>query len=138
MQMSYHCPKCDAVLNPNVRVVLVAHVGDVRGLMLMSSKLGDYQVICDKGFDLDVKEGDVVDFRCPVCTESLTSEKYETFTELKIVNSHRPEQPPSLLRFSRVCDEHATFLYDDKGVKEFGEEAGLFRENLTIEGDWGW
>jgi len=138
MIMSYHCPKCDALLNPNVRVVLLARFAGERCLVLMSSKLGEYQVICDKGFDLGVKKGDVVDFRCPVCTESLTSAKHETFTELKVVDSQHPDQPAGLLRFSRVCDEHATFLYENDGVKAFGEEAGLFRDNLTIEGDWGW
>ena len=60
MIMSYHCPKCDALLNPNVRVVLLAHFAGARSLVLMSSKLGEYQVICDKGFDLGVKKGDIV------------------------------------------------------------------------------
>ncbi|MCP4572764.1 MAG: hypothetical protein GY838_10470 [bacterium] len=138
MSISYHCPKCDALLNPNVRVVLIAHHANRRCIVLMSSKLGEYQVICDKGFDLEVKKGDAVDFLCPVCAQSLTSEKHETFTELKVVDPQHRDRPAGLVRFSRVCDEHATFLYHNDGVKAFGEEAGLFRDNLAIEGDWGW
>jgi len=138
MSLSYHCPKCDCLLNPNVRVVLVASFGDKQGIVLMSSQPGDYQVICDMGLCHDVSKGDIIEFRCPVCHASLTSGAHENFAELKVVNSAKSEHGPCLLRFSRISEEHATFLYDGQSVKEFGEEAGLFRQEMTIEGDWGW
>ena len=49
MNYEYSCPHCQCVLNPNVRVVLVGHFEGRRGLVLLSSKLGDYQLICDRG-----------------------------------------------------------------------------------------
>jgi len=138
MPLSYHCPKCDALLNPNVRVVLIARAGEMQGIVLMSSKLGDYQVICDMGFCHEVKKGDMIDFCCPVCHGSLTSETHENFAELKIVNTEKNECDPCLLRFSRVSEEHATFLYDGESVKTFGEQAGMFHDEMEIEGEWGW
>lgn len=138
MSLSYHCPKCDALLNPNVRVVLIARFGDKQGIVLMSSQLGDYQVICDMGLCHGVPPGSSVDFCCPVCHGSLTSEAHDHFAELKIVNTKKEEHAPCLLRFSRVSEEHATFLYDGDSVKEFGEHSGWFRDEMTIEGDWGW
>jgi hypothetical protein len=138
MSMSYYCPKCDALLNPNVRVVLIARYGDKQGIVLMSSKLGDYQVICDKGFCHGVAKGDAVEFRCPVCQASLTSDSHQNFSELKIVNNKKVGQNSCLLRFSRISEERATFLYDGEAVKEFGKEAGIFRDVMAIEGDWGW
>jgi hypothetical protein len=138
MSYTYHCPKCDCLLNPNVRVVLIAKNGDSQGIVLMSSKLGDYQVICDKGFCQDVAKGDTIEFLCPVCHGSLTSENHNNFAELKIVNSAKEEHKPFLLRFSRVSEEHATFLYDGDSVKEFGDEAEAFHDRMVVEGDWGW
>ncbi len=138
MVLSYHCPKCDALLNPNVRVVLIARYNGEAGIVLMSSKLGDYQVICDKGFCHEVAKGDIIEFQCPVCHGSLTSSSYENFAELKIINTEKADHAPCMLRFSRVSEEHATFLYDGDSVKEFGEEAGGFLDEMTIEGDWGW
>ncbi len=138
MSLSYYCPKCDALLNPNVRVVLIARHSEKQGIVLMSSQIGDYQVICDKGFCHDVAKGDTIEFRCPVCHESLTSEAHPNFAELRIVNDDRKGHEPCLLRFSRVSEEHATFLYDGDSVKAFGEEAGVFRREMEIEGDWGW
>ena len=138
MHLSYHCPKCDSLLNPNVRVVLIARYGDKQGIVLMSSQLGNYQVICDKGFCHGVAKGDAVEFCCPVCHSSLTSSAHQNFSEVKVVNTENSGHQPCLLRFSRISDEHATFLYDGDSVREFGEEAGYFREEMTIEGDWGW
>ena len=138
MSLSYHCPKCDCLLNPNVRVVLIARFGEKQGIVLMSSQPGDYQVICDKGICHDVSKGDIIDFACPVCHDSLTSESHENFAELKVVNTVKVGQGPCMLRFSRVSEERATFLYDGKSVKEFGDEAEVFRKEMTIEGDWGW
>lgn len=138
MSLSYYCPKCESLLNPNVRVVLIARYGNKQGIVLMSSQLGNYQVICDKGVCNEVSKGDAVEFCCPVCHEALTSETYENFAELRIVNTENLGQKPFLLRFSRISEEHATFLYDGVSVKEFGEEAGVFRDEMAIEGDWGW
>ena len=138
MPLSYLCPKCDCLLNPNVRVVLIARFGDKKGIVLMSSQPGDYQVICDKGLCHDVAKGDTVEFGCPVCHDSLTSEAHENFAELKVVNTAKVGHEPCLLRFSRVSEEHATFLYDGDSVKEFGENAGAFSKEMKIEGDWGW
>jgi len=138
MPLSYHCPKCDSLLNPNIRVVLIARFGNSQGIVLMSSQLGDYQVICDKGFCHEVSKGDKVEFACPVCHASLTSQSSNNFAELKVVDSDKSGRQPCLLRFSRVSEEHATFLYDGETVKEFGESAADFRDKMIIEGDWGW
>jgi hypothetical protein len=138
MSLTYYCPKCDSILNPNVRVVLIAHYKDKKGIVLMSSQLGNYQVICDKGFLQKVAKGDAVDFCCPVCCTSLTSDAHPNFAELRIVNTEKKGHKPCLVLFSRVSQEHATFLYDGESVKSFGEEAGVFRDELAIEGDWGW
>lgn len=134
----YSCPHCHAVLNPNVRVVLVAEFGGQRGLVLMSSKLGDYELICDKGFCSQVKPGDTVDFHCPVCNESLTSKTMDHFTELEMVDPRKTHQHPATIRFSRICNERATFVYDGDSVNEFGEAARLYHDKMMIEGDWGW
>jgi hypothetical protein len=138
MPYRYHCPKCHALLNPNVRVVLIAEHGNDRGIVLMSSQLGDYQVIADKGFCSAIAPGAAVEFHCPVCAGSLTSKLHPTFAELAVISIDHPDEGPCLLRFSRVSDEQATFLYDGDTVREFGEAAVRFRANLDVEGDWSW
>ena len=138
MPFTYLCPKCRANLNPNVRVVLVAQFEDRKGVVLMSAQLGDFKFIADKGFYSGVKKGDALEFFCPVCSESLTSSTQEHFTELLLVNRKKPDQEPHTLRFSRISDEHATFVYDGESVQEFGEDASLFHRQIVVEGEWTW
>lgn len=138
MSLTYLCPQCRAVLNPNVRVVLVAEVGDRKGLALLSPRLGDYKLHCDKGFLDGVHKGDLLEFRCPVCSESLTSSTMEHFTEMLMVNGDRAGAEPRLVRFSRVSEEHATFVYDGESVKEFGEDAKRLHQRMVLDKGWEW
>jgi hypothetical protein len=137
MSLFYHCPKCRATLNPNIRVVLVARFEERKGIVLLSPKLGDYDFHCDKGFREAWDKGDMLEFLCPVCTESLTSPTVDHFAELVQTDSERPDRE-FLLRFSRVCEERATFLFDGETVKEFGEDAENLHRHLKIDGRWGW
>jgi len=138
MPLSYHCPKCRAVLNPNVRVVLVARFDGRRGLVLLSPRLGDYKFHCDRGFYEGVHKGDKLEFLCPVCSESLTSPTMQDFAELIVTNGGSLGPEPHLLRFSRVSEEHATFVHDGDTVLEFGEDAANVHSRLTIDGNWSW
>jgi hypothetical protein len=138
MPYSYLCPRCKANLSPNIRVVLIARYNNHTGLVLMSPKPGDFRFICDKGFYNGVKRGDTLEFFCPVCTKSLNSPHADHFTELLIIDRRRLDQEPWIIRFSRVSEEHATFVYDGETVKAFGEDAKLFQTQMVIEGDWSW
>ncbi len=138
MSLTYLCPKCRAILNPNVRVVLIAHFGDRKGLVLLSPKLGDFKFHCDKGFYDGVHKGDLLEFHCPVCSESLTSPTMEHFTEMLLLNGDRAGAEPKLLRFSRVSEERATFVYDGESVKEFGEDAEMLHKRMELDRDWSW
>lgn len=138
MALTYHCPKCRAVLNPHLRVILVVQYDGRKGIVLLSPKLGDYKFHCDKVFLKGISKGDMVEFLCPVCAESLTSTALDHFSELLVVSSSRPDAEPLRLRFSRVSEEHATFLHDGQSVKEFGEDAENLHRQLDIDGHWGW
>ena len=138
MEMCFACPKCLTNLNPNVRVILIAQRGDTRGLMLLSPRLGDYNFKCDRKLNGLIKDGDAVEFFCPVCHESLTSSKDETFATLLATDKSAVETKPKKVRFSCICNEHATFVYDQDSVETFGKDTERYYEKMRIDGDWGW
>lgn len=63
------CPHCKALLTKDSKVKLDAHVqeSNQNGEIHLSAVFGDYSM---EG-DLEIKEGHLVDFRCPECDASL-------------------------------------------------------------------
>ncbi len=63
------CPSCHAALTEGQMVHLDAYVRDTHedGKVYLSAIFGDYSVQSD----LKIPEGSIVEFRCPVCDESL-------------------------------------------------------------------
>lgn len=121
MKKVYLCPHCRAVLNPNVKIIFVVDDGKRRGLILLSAKPGDYNMIVDPSFTL--ADGSLANFHCPVCDKSLTSPVNENFVEI-LLDQGGPR--PSTVEFSRIFGEHATFIIDGKELTSFGEDADDF------------
>ena len=63
------CPQCGELLTEGMKVHLDANVKDTNqdGEVYLSAVFGDYTIESD----LDVKEGTVIDLRCPKCEASV-------------------------------------------------------------------
>lgn len=79
---------------------------------------------------LSVKEGEIVDFFCPICHKSLNIEKGEHLARyIRIENESRDE---SFIIISRTYGERITFMVDkDKKVETFGESLSRY-----IDPEW--
>ncbi|MBM3286659.1 MAG: hypothetical protein FJY88_04830 [Candidatus Eisenbacteria bacterium] len=68
--MELCCPQCNAGLTQGSKIPLDGQVRETHqeGEVILSAVFGDYSVQTD----LDVKDGQVVDFRCPNCDASIT------------------------------------------------------------------
>ncbi|MFH1465573.1 MAG: hypothetical protein ABIO70_14395 [Pseudomonadota bacterium] len=135
MKRTYFCPKCAAVLNPNVKIVLAAVRHEHRGLVLLSPQPGNYQAIVPD--DLGLRGGDLVEFHCPVCAAPLTASHDENLAGLRFRFSTGLE---GKVYFSRRFGEHATFFVADDEVKTYGEHAATQQGGVNFFGaggeDW--
>lgn len=118
MKRTYRCPKCQAVLNPNVKIVLAARRLERRGLVLLSPQPGNYQAIVPP--DLGLQHGDLVEFHCPVCGARLTAPHDEN---LAVLDFRFSTGLAGRVLFSRRYGEHATYFVADDEVKTYGEHA---------------
>ncbi len=116
MKRTYYCPKCRAVLNPNVKIILTALRSDKHGLVLLSPQPGNYKAIIAD--DLPLTDGDLVEFHCPVCTTLLTAAHDENLAGLDFRFSTGLE---GKVFFSRRYGEHATYFVTDEAVRSYGE-----------------
>jgi PHP family Zn ribbon phosphoesterase len=123
MKWRYACPRCRAILNPSVKIILGVRRGKSRGLMLLSPRPGNYKTICDEELAAKIHEGETVELSCPVCGGLLTSSVSKKLAELLL---HQPGQPIKRIQFSRVFGEHATFVLDGETVVPYGEDADIY------------
>jgi hypothetical protein len=121
MKRTYFCPKCRATLNPSVKLILTMAKGRRRSLILLSPKPGDYSVILPGDFTL--RDGDEVEFFCPVCGASLRSEASAHLTELGF---RLEDGTKGRVNFSRKFGEHATYFVTREQVRSYGENAAIY------------
>jgi hypothetical protein len=132
MKRTYLCPKCSAVLNPNVKIVLAAVRHERRGLVLLSPQPGNYQAIVPE--DLGLRDGDLVEFHCPVCGVLLTTSHDDNLAGLCFRFSTGLE---GKVYFSRRYGEHATFFVADDEVRTYGEHASAQHTGVNFFGAGG-
>ena len=118
MKVRYLCPHCRSEINPDQNIILSAkarknHVG----LVLLHEEIGNYSVIVSPSFK--VKIGETVDFFCPVCHESLNTEKGGHFATYIRIDEQNIE---ANIIISRKYGEECTFKVDEtKIVESYGE-----------------
>lgn len=124
MRNLYVCPHCGAVLNPNVKIILVIHHRGRRGMILLSPQPGNFKFILDPGMAATLQPGAAVKFACPACAADLTSAANRKFAALHLVVAG---QEPRRVEFSRIYGTHATFVLSGDSIKAYGEDVDSYR-----------
>ena len=124
MKNIFVCPHCQGVLNPNVKILLVADTGQAKGLVLLSPQPGNYKYLCDHSLESALRPGETIAFSCPLCQAALVSENNPQLARLELhVSSHEPRR----VEFSSVYGTHATFIISGNEVVDtYGEDADGF------------
>jgi len=118
------CPKCDAVLNPENKVILSARKNDGKwGLILLSSQLGNYSVINHECFQ--IAEGESVKFYCPACHVSLSD--YAPKNQLVGLEIIEENNQKHTILISAVAGEKCTYKIVDGEIKSYGKDATKYR-----------
>ncbi len=118
MNRTYHCPKCHANLNPNIKIILMAETSGKRGLLLLSPQPGNYDLIGAE--EIKLVPNALVDLFCPVCNESLTADNDESMAALEFDFS---TERVGTVYFSRRYHHHATYFVFDDEVEAYGKNA---------------
>lgn len=120
MSINYICPHCRSAINAKKNIVLVAKRSEEKhnqGLVLLHEEIGNYTVA--NSSTLIVESGDIVDFYCPICNESINSLKGDNLARFIRVDEVGEE---STIVISRIYGERCTFQLDDKKkIKSYGE-----------------
>ncbi len=119
MNVSYICPHCRGYLNACDYIIFNSKTekGE-RGLILLHPELGNYSVLHHPEFKFE--QGEVVEFFCPICGESLSVKEKVNFARIKMVDENGKE---FTILFSRVAGEKSTYKIQGESIEIFGKDA---------------
>jgi RNase P subunit RPR2 len=120
MKRDYHCPSCEATLNPGTKIVLRATHGHRKGLILLSPQPGNYDAIIPA--ELALTAGHSVDLFCPVCGTDLRCPSDERLAGITFQSAREAGK----VFFSRLVGEHATWVVTRETVRPYGEDADRY------------
>lgn len=115
-QYNYYCPKCSKILSEGERVIFnIIKNNKQKAKLSLNPKPGSYDFVCEPQLSFD--KGELVDFYCPHCKQSLASEKFNKFVQihLKITDKVLID-----VFFSRIHGVRKTYV----GIEDFEEEYG--------------
>lgn len=116
MESRFLCPHCDGEINHKGNLLFsVQNISGRRALLVLSTKLGDYEVKNRLPFRFDM--GDRFDFFCPLCGHELSCEKESNLVRV-LMNDESGHQYE--VCFSRITGEQSTYKITGKNVEVYG------------------
>jgi len=116
------CPRCRQHLRVGDNIIFaVKNSRKQSGLLLLSPQIGNYTSHKNRAFE--IQTGEVLEFHCPLCNSSLTSEIHKNLAQVILVEETGKTHE---VYFSRVFGEHSTFETDGESVHIAGEDAGRY------------
>jgi len=116
------CPECNEYLRIGENVIFkVKNSRKQSCLMLLSPQIGNYT--SHKHNSFEIKAGELLEFYCPLCNASLTSD-----IDKNLVNVILQDEKGQFhnVYFSRIVGEHSTFETDGDSLHVEGEDAGRY------------
>ena len=116
------CPKCREHLRVGDHIIFKVKNSDKQSaLLLLSPQIGNYSSIKHPSFEF--KQGESLDFYCPLCNASLKSDIHKN---LALVLMKDETGKNFAVYFSQVAGEHSTYETDGEAVRVTGEDAGKY------------
>jgi hypothetical protein len=122
MENYFICPHCGGHLKVGDYIIFkVKNPQKEFGLLLLHPEIGNYTSIKHPKFQYE--KGDAVDFYCPLCSHSLSTDFDENLTYVVMTDKQGKEYD---IYFSRIAGEQSTYQVSGDTVKASGEHSSKY------------
>jgi hypothetical protein len=118
--MKYMCPECGRGITTLGGIVLIGESKGVRTLFEFDMRPGHFGH--DVADPVEFKAGETWEFSCPVCGKNLTADFNPRLARLEMMDGLARKR----VLFSKVVDEHATFILGGTDLEAHGEHADYY------------
>jgi hypothetical protein len=128
MSISYKCPHCNGFIDTKGCLLFSVKTPDHRyGLISLHTELGNYSV--EKRPDFDYKEGDHLDFYCPICHAELTSGRHKSLIKIIMVDEQGREFE---ILFSRIAGKRSTYKIIGETMEIYGDDSAEYLDYINL------
>jgi len=122
MENHFICPHCRGHLKVGDHIIFrVRNSKNKYGLLLLHPEIGNYNSIKHPQFKFT--EGDTIDFYCPLCLHSLSTDVDENLAYVVMIDKEGKEHD---IYFSRIAGEKSTYQVTGDTVTATGEHSGRY------------
>lgn len=119
MDNHFICPHCRGHLRVGDYIIFkIRNKEREKGLILLHPEIGNYTSVKHPHFR--IREGDRIDFFCPICMQSLDAAMDENLVHVVMVDEKKKEHE---IYFSRIAGEKSTYQLSEEGIKATGEHS---------------
>lgn len=119
MENYFICPHCRGHLKVGESIIFrIRNQEREKGLLLLHPEIGNYSSIKHPHFQ--IKEGERIDFFCPICMQSLDAAMDENLVHVIMVDEKDRSHD---IYFSRIAGEKSTYQVSEEGVRATGEHS---------------
>jgi hypothetical protein len=116
------CPKCHDHLRVGENIIFkVKNSRKQSALLLLSPQIGNYSSVKHPSFE--IREGEMLEFFCPLCCNPLKSEIHPNLAWVILVDESGKQ---SDVYFSQIAGEHSTYQTSGETLRAAGEDAGRY------------
>ncbi|MDD3876253.1 MAG: hypothetical protein PHT69_06500 [Bacteroidales bacterium] len=124
MSKNYICPHCKGQLMIEKDIIFLTKTkSGASGLVLISPEIGDYSYKSHPS--VKYKDGDHVNFICPICYENLDAKEYETKNLAKIYMIDENGKQHNIV-FSKIKGQKCTYKISDDTFEAYGKNSGEY------------
>jgi hypothetical protein len=119
MENHYLCPHCRGQLRIGEYIIFrIRNASREKGLLLLHPEIGNYSSLKHPQFEF--REGERIDFFCPICYQSLDAAIDENLVHVIMID---PKGKEHKIYFSRIAGERSTYQVSEEGIQETGEHS---------------
>jgi hypothetical protein len=128
MAINYICPHCKGCISLEDGVIFSVRTQDyVVGLISLQAELGNYAIKKNPMFDF--KEGEELDFFCPVCHADLASGLHGNLAKIIMVDEKGTAFD---IYFSRRAGEKSTYKVVGETMEIFGDDSAEYIDFINL------
>jgi hypothetical protein len=97
------------------------------GIISLHAELGNYSVM--KNPEFEFREGDALDFFCPICHTPLASGFHKNLARIIMIDEDKREFE---ILFSKVAGEKSTFKIIGETMEIFGDDSAEYLDYINL------